>query len=186
MPLQNLIMQAFLFRSYYDSNYYYKGQNQFIHFTKYDSCKAILKSKEFRLNSLDIMDDKLEVSYLHNIFKYLGLSEYPSSYLKRNLYALSLCNYDVEEKEESLNMWRDYGDNNKGAGLVLEMDLDYSHHWVSHMLSRVYYGNDYLEELKKFSEAYKVFELLMVILKFQELINFSEIFLRTIKLTSMM
>ena len=145
------------FHCYHDSNYHYKGENKFIHFTKYESCTAILKSKSFRLNSLGIMDDKLEVSYLHDIFKSLNLSIYSASHLKRNLYALSLCNYEIEEKEESLNMWDRYGDNFQGVGLVLEMDLDYSHHWVFQMLSKVHYGNECLNDLESFSESFKEF-----------------------------
>lgn len=145
------------FRCYHDSNYHYKGQNKFIHFTNYESCRAILKSKKFRLNSLGIMDDKLEVSYLHDIFKSLNFNLYSASHLKRNLYALSLCNYDIEEKEESLSMWDRYGDKFLGVGLVLEMDLDYSHHWVFQMLSTVHYGKDCLADLESFSEAYKEF-----------------------------
>lgn len=147
------------FESYMNSSYHYRGDNQFIHFTNYNSCKSILSSKQFRIRALSKMDDNLEVSYLHSIFKSLGLSDYSSFQLKKNLYALSLCSFDIEKNEKSLNMWRNYGDKNKGVALVLEIDLKHSNYWVSRMLSKVHYGDECFEELKEFAKQYQNFKI---------------------------
>ncbi|MDW7692062.1 DUF2971 domain-containing protein [Flammeovirgaceae bacterium SG7u.111] len=151
------LSQSDCFDAYYGSSYHYRGENKFIHFTSFETCLKILESKKFLLSSLSVMDDKLEVDHLHNIFESLGLKERESYFIKKDLYALSLCEFDVEQNEESLDMWRIYSDNCRGVGLVLEFDLAYSYHWVHYALSKVKYGHEGVDKIIAFSKAYQEF-----------------------------
>ncbi|SHG05008.1 Protein of unknown function [Mariniphaga anaerophila] len=153
-----------------ESDYYYNGRNQFIHYTSLKSCLNIIREKSFRLYSLNSMDDTFELKYASkNNFK--GITDSQIKYWKDNVYSLSMCKLEVEEEMSSLDQWRIYGDNGTGIGIVLEIDDDNRETWYNRYLSEIYYDSTKIsEKIEKHSTFLKEKKLFHIIGDYQELL----------------
>ncbi|MBK7853981.1 MAG: hypothetical protein IPJ79_02925 [Bacteroidetes bacterium] len=91
------------FGMYKGSPYYYSDSRKLIHFTSNQKLISILRDKKIRLYSLAGMDDNDE--FLCSYKNILGkpVDDYFSNEIKKMIYCLSLCDYNHEGTEKSLN-----------------------------------------------------------------------------------
>jgi hypothetical protein len=82
---------------------------------------------------------------------------------KREHFILSGCLYQ-SESDEDFNLWRLYGDNSKGVGIVFEVDQRLNN-WSSVFLQKVDYSSndtnlayDYLKFHKEFNDQHQLFQ----------------------------
>jgi hypothetical protein len=140
-----------------DSPYFYTKPYKFIHYTSVQALMHILRSKKLRMYNLHGMDDKQEfivpLKYLNK-----NLSEYQIGEIKKKVFCLSLCETSLEEKNESLSAWREYGNQGKGVGIVLSFDEKYAKEWVYFMLSKIHYANSAHRKFQAIDKMYNVFK----------------------------
>lgn len=124
-----------------DTEYYYTESKKFIHFTSLQSAINILNDGYFRLNSLSYMDDD------PNELLFAGrqiLGNYDAAdlrQLKERIFCFSFCKYDDQiESPENFDLWRLYGDNGLGIGIVFNLGSSYDS-WRDNFISKVYYGD---------------------------------------------
>lgn len=120
-------------RHYYESDYYIKDDTKFIHFSSRKKLRSILNSSEIRMNNLSVQNDKEEFKFAATL---LGENPEASDYMRRQKYSLSMCRMEVEN---DLTMWRLYGENTKGVGIVIEIQNN-PIYWMDFHLSQIYYG----------------------------------------------
>jgi len=146
-----------------DSDYYYNKRLEFIHYTSLNNCLNILREKSLRMYSINSMDDSFELKYASkNIFK--GLSSDQINVWKSNIYSFSMCEMSVENKKESLDFWKKYGNDGYGVGLVLSIDKENQKYWYNRYLSKIHYGSKLIDEIvskhKQFLKNQEVFHIL--------------------------
>ncbi|MEP7228611.1 MAG: DUF2971 domain-containing protein [Ginsengibacter sp.] len=142
--------------SYKQTDYYYSGNREkFIHFTSLNTFFKIIDCGHFLASQFTNHDDPLELIYAGIEMLHVTSKEKLEQF-KELLFSLSMCIYDTDE--DSFDMWRLYGDNGNGVGIVFSFypNRDY---WKNSFLSPVYYGNDsqVLERFKNFSEDHIIF-----------------------------
>jgi len=138
---------------YPNSSYYYKGINEFIHYTSAETALNILKFKNLRLYSLLGQSDLTEFEYASQILK---IEESEIIQAKPLLFILCLCEPSSLSK---ITMFREYGDRTKGIAIRLRIKND-PLKWSSFHLSNVYYKMDprfekYQLAKVKFENKYK-------------------------------
>lgn len=140
-----------------DSDYFYTKKYSFIHYTSFFNLLTILKEKKIRLYNLCGMDDKeeFEVSLQNSSKK---LSEYEIKEIKKKIFCFSMCETDLESKEESLPLWRNYAQDGHGVGIVLSFNKRYAKDWLHTMLSKVYYDQKHLDKYLKVEALYTEFK----------------------------
>lgn len=99
----------------------YSGNNKFLHYTSLQSLIAILKTRRIRLYDFNNFNDPTEFIYANKYFKKFDEPESLREY-KRQLFGLSLCEFDDETVKNNINLWRLYADNGKGACITFEID----------------------------------------------------------------
>lgn len=139
------------------SMYYYNRPLKFIHFTSLKNLVNIIREEKLRMYSLVGMDDKYEFEYAQNV---LGKpkNEFLTNRSKSQIYCLSMCKYNLEELQKSLQLWRYFGDDGRGAAIVLDFESKYKYEWFNYVLGEVHYGDKKLNKLRKTVEAYYEFE----------------------------
>jgi hypothetical protein len=141
---------------YKGSDYDYKGSYKFIHYTSIQNLISILRDKQIRMYNLGSMDDRDEFSFA---FNHTGLKEnHYSGEAKNKLFVLSMCNYEVEETEQSFNIWRQYGLNGDGCGIVFKFKKTFSENWLNFILSSVHYGENSIVEIVECIMRYYAFK----------------------------
>jgi hypothetical protein len=134
-------------------NQYWKGSDyfinpkgkQFIHFTSFDKTKEIIANNNFRLYDLNFADDPHEILFT---LKNIGITtDIDCNKLKSYLFSISFCDYNLSENDEH-NMWRLYGADGYGIGLVFSF-LNDCENWNSFHLSKMYYNQS-----NKISDAF--------------------------------
>ncbi|NLJ82236.1 MAG: hypothetical protein GX330_03825 [Bacteroidales bacterium] len=144
------------FENYRESNYCYEGTYKFIHYTNVQNLTSIIREKKIRLYDLRGMDDKDEFDFGYTkVLKKDPLQNLIE--LKKHVFCLSMCKYELENKEQSLNMWRQFGGDGHGVGIVLKFSKQNRYKWVNYILSQMYYGESCLEPLHNTYEKYKEF-----------------------------
>jgi hypothetical protein len=104
------------FISYKDTDYYYKGSNEkFIHFTSLNTFFEIVNNGYFLASQFTNHDNPLELLYAGKEMLNVTTRE-KLSQLKELIFSLSMCVY--EEDTDSFDMWRLYGNNGYGIGIV--------------------------------------------------------------------
>lgn len=151
-----------LFGNYQKSNYCFDGDYKFIHYTSVNKLLSIIREKKIRLYDLRAMDDKDEFDFGHKVLN--KTTSYITQETKKRIFCLSMCKYELEQKEQSLNMWRQFGLDGHGVGIVLNFSKTNRNNWVRYVLSQVHYGEQSLKKLYKTCEAY---------IEFKEKHNFS-------------
>jgi len=138
------------------------GKIEFIHYTNLQSAMNIMNSGKIRLYNCFNLNDPSEIKGV--------LSNSPISFSKdeietyqREHFILSGSLYS-EESGEDFNLWRLYGDNSAGVGIVFEIN-DKIKNWTGVFLQKVDYSlsNDslvynYLKFHKEFNDQYHLFE----------------------------
>lgn len=143
------------FNIYRKSKYYYEGNYRFIHYTSITKLLSIIREKKLRMYDLRGMDDKDEFGFAYG--SVLRDSESFIENIKPKVFCFSMCEYEVEEKKKSLNLWRQFGADGYGAGIVIEFNKKDRSEWFRYMLSKVHYGERYLDKLKTTKAAYEAF-----------------------------
>jgi hypothetical protein len=125
--------------------------SEYIHYTNLQSFIEILNSSKIRMHNCANLNDPREIEYGLQEF---GLELTPSiiEEFKRNHFIFSACNYGISLPED-FSMWRFYGDNGKGIGIIFEIENgeeDYQNHGIH--IGNVQYGNnnDKMKLLKQF------------------------------------
>ena len=138
------------------SNYFYTNKYSFLHSTSVYTLLNIIKEKKIRLYNLCGMDDKeeFELSLRASAQK---LSKYEIDEIKKRIFCFSMCEKDLEFKEESLPLWRSYAQDGNGVGLVFTFRKRYAKDWLHTMLSKVYYDKKHLEKFAKAESFYNEF-----------------------------
>lgn len=143
------------FNNYRKSKYYYNGTYKFIHYTSIPKLLSIVREKKIRLYDLRAMDDKDEFNFGHKVLN--KNSSYITEDAKESIFCLSMCKYELEEKEQSLNMWRQFGLDGHGVGIVLEFAKSKQRNWIHYILGQVHYGEQSLDKLYRTCEFYDEF-----------------------------
>lgn len=146
---------SYSFTNYRKSKYYFNGPYKFIHYTTVSKLLSIIRDKRIRLYDLRAMDDKDEFDFGHKVLN--KQSSYTSNEAKKHIFCLSMCKYELEEKEQSLNMWRQFGSDGHGIGIVLNFSRIHRSNWIHYILSQVHYGEQPLKKLYKTCEVYNEF-----------------------------
>jgi hypothetical protein len=105
-------------RHFENTEYFYKGELNFIHFTSIDKLWSILNSRTFRLYNLNSSDDPDEYGYAARI---LGWPDTRIEIGKKYTYTISFCQA-AELKNELL--WNKYGQQGAGAAILFSIDGD--------------------------------------------------------------
>lgn len=141
-----------------------KGNLCFIHYTSLKSAMNILNSGKVRLYNCHNLNDPSEINYLLENCPIDFSSKEVEDY-KREHFFLSGSIYNSEQ-DEDFNLWRLYGDEGRGVGLVFEIDHRIKN-WVSTYLQKIHYGtknkkaNQIIELFsyhKEFNDKYALFE----------------------------
>lgn len=141
--------------NYRNSKYYYDGQYKFVHYTSVPKLLSIIRDKKVRLYDLRAMDDKDEFDFGHKVLN--KEASYITKEAKKRIFCLSMCKYELEEKEQSLNMWRQFGQDGNGVGIVLNFARQNRSNWIHYILSQVHYGEQPLKQLYNTADAYSEF-----------------------------
>jgi len=135
-------------KHYVGSRYSFNRTHKFLHYTSLKGLFGILDSKELRMYNLRQMDDPNEVSYVLDALNLTSKSEYTTSLVKDGYYCLSMVEPKVEKFENSLDLWRRYGDDGRGVAIEIEFPKSHVKYWTQYHLSRVHYGDSGLIELR--------------------------------------
>lgn len=125
-------------------------EGSFIHFTNVRSLFSILNEGFVRMYDLNNANDKRELYYASKFGK-VDIERFKSHY-----YTLSMCDKNIHNSDNCLDIWRFYGDNGAGVGIELEIkNLNKNLNSGFH-LSRVLYDIN-IETAEKFKEAHSDF-----------------------------
>jgi hypothetical protein len=141
------------FISYKSSDYYHEVKDKkFIHFTSLNTFFRIINNGYFLATQFSNHDDPLELLFAGNELKEV-INKKSINQLKEYVFSLSMCAHTTET--ESFNMWRNYGDNGNGIGIVVSFYPN-EKLWKNSFLSKVYYENEEncLDKFKKFQAAH--------------------------------
>lgn len=129
------------------TSYYHPVEKQkFIHFTSVQAFKEIMNSGVIRLYNPNFGNDPNEVLFGA---KERYQTKVDSEATLKNLFALSM---NQLEAKEDLTMWKLYGNDGYGVGLVFELENPVEH-WRNWYFGKVLYGES--EELNRLDEFHK-------------------------------
>lgn len=120
-----------------DTEYFDGKPRRFIHYTSMDSLFNILNSKELRFYNLKGLNDGQELSYAIHEFG-LIINEKEIENFKASLFVHSLCEYN---EDDDFNMWRLYGQNGNGVGIIYEIP-NTNDKWYQFFLGKVIYDKE--------------------------------------------
>lgn len=135
--------------NYKGSDYFVDVNNkEFIHFSTLEKAKEILASNKLRLYDLNYPDDPQELIF---IMKRLCIDYNKEEALKfkSTLYSISFCSFPLDTEIEH-NMWRLYGNDGKGVGLVLSFENN-CEQWEDFNFSQIHYNED--NKIQKIGDA---------------------------------
>jgi hypothetical protein len=130
-----------------DTDYEYKGEGEFLHYTSLFGIKGILETGFFRMSEFGNLVDKEELLYGLRVFENNPLFQYDKNklkHLKENIFCLSACQSNEKTKRDAF-MWEVYGD--KGKGVLIEFEFTKKDP-NKFLLGKVQYGNESLKPLK--------------------------------------
>lgn len=138
------------------TDYEYKGDGKFIHYTSLLGLKTILDSGFLRMSEFGNLIDKNELHYAASVFSenpIFSFDKTKTEQLKDSILCLSICESNERTKKNDL-MWEVYGD--KGKGAIIEFELTKKDPYFF-ILGKMQYGIEGLKplsELKKLAENY--------------------------------
>lgn len=115
--------------------------NEFIHYTSVSNLCSILNEDSIRMYNLIHKNDPREFDYLIKKYR-LQIDEEEINLFKRSFHLFSMCKYDELEKD-NFNMWRNYGKDGHGIGIVFEFLND---NWDYFLLGETQYEDNDLSE----------------------------------------
>lgn len=139
-----------------ETDYEYKGDGKFIHYTSLLGLKAILDSGFLRMSEFGNLIDKNELHYAAAVFSenpIFSFDKTKTEELKDSILCLSICESNEKTKKNDL-MWEVYGD--KGKGAIIEFELTKKDPYFF-LLGKMQYGIEGLKpltKLKKLAENY--------------------------------
>ncbi len=146
-----------LAETYNKSIYCYNGPLKFIHYTSLRNLVNILNTGELRLFDLNNMTDPNELNYAFNhIADEINSDKIKT--LKSQLFSISFCKYDEDSLPDDFEMWRLYGQDGNGVGIVISIDSENRDSWHHCILSEMLYGEDKKNDLLSFRERDKAFK----------------------------
>lgn len=128
--------------------------NQFVHFTSLKALHAILNEYCVRLYSLSNANDPQEFTFLA---RHHEKSEHRLEWMKDTSYLLSMCEVEVLDSDNALDLWRLYGHDGYGVAIVfsVKMPLVAADDFL---LARVSYGkhdySDFDRRCQDFAQQY--------------------------------
>lgn len=136
-----------LFESFIENNI----EDNYIHYTSIQSFCEIINSGYIRMYNCDNLNDPKEIEYALDKFGLKTTNYYLDNY-KRSHFVFSSCVYDKSKKDD-FNMWRLYGVNGEGIGIVYKIeygDEDYKN--LGFHIGKVNYGekNQKMNLFKKY------------------------------------
>ena len=135
-----------------NTDYEYKGDGKFIHYTSLLGIKSILETGFIRMSEFGNLIDKNELQYAAEIFidnPIFQIRKEELEQLKEKVFCLSMCESNDEIKRNAF-MWEIYGD--KGKGVVIEFELTKKKPKLF-LLGKVQYGEEKLQKLKKLKKT---------------------------------
>ncbi|MBK7311936.1 MAG: DUF2971 domain-containing protein [Sphingobacteriaceae bacterium] len=146
-----------LAETYNQSIYCYSGPLTFIHYTSIDSIINILNTGSIRLYDLNNMTDPNEMNYAFNhIAEEINHDKVKN--LKSQIFSFSFCKYNATDLLDDFEMWRLYGLDGNGIGLVFSIDQNNRDTWHHCILSEILYGENKKKSLLEFRERDKAFK----------------------------
>jgi hypothetical protein len=130
------------------------GKIEFIHYTNLTSAMNILNSGNIRLYNCLNMNDPMEIKHLLEQSEIEFSDEEISTY-QREHFIFSACRFNSNE-DEDFNLWRLYGENGKGVGIVFEIDEKIKN-WSNRYLQNVKYQMEDSRKIAAFFEYHKQF-----------------------------
>ncbi len=118
--------------AYKNGQYYYDGNQKFIHWTSLQNLTSIINSREIRLYNLHNSNDPTEFEYAA---QKLSIPGYSIEHSKTYLFTFSCCEAELIKNDY---LWKVYGRDYGGVGIefTIENDIDATE---KYMLSKVYY-----------------------------------------------
>ena len=110
-----------------------------IHYTSIDTMVNIINTKNIRMYNCANLNDSFEMQFALKEQSFQISKEDLQSF-KDHTFLLSGCKYNMAEKDDDFNMWRFYGNNGKGVGMVFEIE-NVADDWDGVFMNDVYYGN---------------------------------------------
>ncbi len=117
--------------------YQLNEEKEFIHYTSLEALFGIIHTQKIRLYNLFNQNDPFEFNYLLNNAS-VGLSEMEINKFKKSLFLLCFCRYS-EILKDDFNLWRLYGNNGNGVGIVFELE-NIENEWSDFLIGKVLYG----------------------------------------------
>lgn len=146
-------------RSLSDTVYLNSLGKEFIHYTSVSNLCNILNEDSIRMYNLIHKNDPREFDYLIKKYK-LQIDEEEINLFKRSFHLFSMCKYDEVEKD-NFNMWRNYGKDGHGIGIVFELLND---NWDYFLLGETQYEEDELSE-------HRICKIINIYNEYREFIN---------------
>ncbi len=117
-------------------------EQRFVHFTSLGNLFEILNSETIRLYNFASLDDPKEYIYAWEKEKQLNDNNQIGKDNDQHFsFILSMCQITDNNDEDYFNMWRMYGANGDGVGIVFKFENDPSK-WNNYLLSNVLYGDE--------------------------------------------
>lgn len=143
----------------------FSNYKNIIHYTSMDNMISILNSQTFRLYNCLNLNDPKEIEYANTKFNF-GLTEHEISTFKQNSFVSSFCEYDMNKQNDDFNLWRLYGNQGLGVGLVFEIE-NMKDSWEEVYIGKISYNeNDaitkqfsgFIRFHNEFNQQYQLFD----------------------------
>lgn len=137
-----------------NSEYFFKGKLNFIHFTNLFAIQSIISERNLRLYNLHNLNDPREYSFAGNLITFNHENKIDA---QDNFYLLSMCQPELltNSTEIEFNMWRLYGSNGQGIAIELSYEESQPLDWKDYFLGTVQYGAESKTKLKELSKLLK-------------------------------
>jgi hypothetical protein len=133
-------------RDLFKSQYYFNGEPKFIHYTNLQSLVSIINDKQIRLYDTSYLNDPQEFIFSANKLNFRALGD--TEWRKHEVFNFSMCKYHENSSPDNFDLWRLYGLDGNGLGIVFRFENENRKDWFNYSLSKVYYGEDSKEYLR--------------------------------------
>jgi hypothetical protein len=144
-------------KNFLNSQYFYKGELKFVHFTSLNAIQSILNSKNIRLYNLYNTNDPREYSFAGDLMTFNRVNRKDA---KQNMYLFAMCKSSIltGRIEYEFNMWRIYGQNGKGVCIQFDLSSNPQILWKDYFLSEVFYGKSSKVDIEAVNRLLKKYD----------------------------
>lgn len=136
---------------------------EIIHYTSFNAFLEIINSQSIRMYNCNNLNDPKEIEHGFKSMNF-DFDDESIKKTKRNHFILSTSKYDEEENDD-FNMWRLYGQNGMGVGLVFEVPKEINN-WKNITINEIEYtsksrnakSKDFIEFHQEFQKTHNLFE----------------------------